>query len=554
MTRKQGNRRVRHLCLIIVVLLPTMLIAPMTTARQSLDDSTVLVAEPRTNAATPSGEQSLRLAGSVSGIATLDPALVRDLESAFMVRQVFRGLTGLDPMLQPIPELAERIEISADETVYRFFLRPDATFQDGRSILADDVVFSFTRALDPRTASGERSLLAGPTYLSDIDGAAEVLDGTSESLRGLRVIDDRTLEIRLVAPRGTFLMKLTGAAAVVVDRTNVATGGEWWRTPNGTGPFAIEDWSSSNLLVLKRFNDFAPGAATLKRIEVRLGTDAAQPFNLYQAGSIDIARVPSDALDRVLDRTSDLADHVLRTPMYAVSFIAFSPEVAPMDDLHIRRAVQMAFPRDKIVDVSLNGYVSQANGVVPMGMLGREWSTNLEPYNPEAARQEIARSIYGSSDRVPPIRIYAGAPAAAVAMRSVLSDELGLIVDVVEVEWGQFLDGLARDSFAAFELYWGADYPDPESFLWSLFGSSSSDNYIEYRNREFDDLLRRAAKTLEPDRRAAIYEKAQALLLADNVVLPVYFDVRYTLIRPELKGLSVTPIGILGLESVWMER
>jgi len=554
MMRIHGKRRFHYLCLIVVVLLPTMLIAPVTTARQTIDDSTVLVAGPRSTAATPSGDQSLRLAGSVSGIATLDPALVRDLESAFMVRQVFRGLTSLDHALQPVPELAERIEISPDEMVYRFMLRADATFQDGRPILADDVAYSFTRALDPRTADGERSLLAGPTYLSDIDGAAEVLDGSSESVRGLTVIDDRTLEIRLVAPRGTFLMKLAGAAAVVVDRTNVATGGDWWRTPNGTGPFAVDDWSSPNVLVLKRFNEFSPGAATLKRVEVRLGTDAAQPFNLYQAGTIDLARVPTDALDRVLDPTSDLADHVLRTPMFAVSFIAFSPEVAPMDDPHIRRAVQLAFPRDKVIDVGLNGYVSLATGMVPMGMLGREWAMDLEPYDPEAARQEIAKSRYESSDRVPPIRIYAGAPAAAVAMRSVLDEELGLTVDVVQVEWSQFLDGLARGTFASFELYWGADYPDPESFLWSLFGSMSSDNYLDYQNREFDDVLRRAAKTLDPDRRAALYQKAQALLLSDNVVVPVYFDVRYTLIRPELKGLRVTPIGILGLESVWMER
>src|SRR5690606_37659912 len=99
---------------------------------------------------------------------SLDPALVKDLASMFLLRQVYAGLTRLDDELQPIPGLAERIEISPDGLTYRFTLRDQAYFHNGRPITAEDVEFSLTRALDLATVHGDASLLGGPTFLSDI--------------------------------------------------------------------------------------------------------------------------------------------------------------------------------------------------------------------------------------------------------------------------------------------------------------------------------------------------------------------------------------------------
>jgi oligopeptide transport system substrate-binding protein len=103
-------------------------------------------------------------------------------------------------------------------------------------------------------------------------------------------------------------------------------------------------------------------------------------------------------------------------------------------------------------------------------------------------------------------------------------------------------------------LQWVADYPDPETFLWALFGSTSPDNYASYNNPDYDALLRQAAATLDADERAGLYADAEALLLADNVVLPIAHDVRFTLMKPWVHGLDITPLGMLYLESVWLER
>ena len=218
-----------------------------------------------------------------------------------------------------------------------------------------------------------------------------------------------------------------------------------------------------------------------------------------------------------------------------------------------RRAVQLAFPRQKFVQLLLDDRQQVANGLIPPEMLGHDWP-GLADADLEAARQAIADSSYGAAERVPPIRIYGASPVGAETLRDVLENELGLQVEVLDVDWPQFNQGLTRKTFPAYELTWVADFPDPETFLWNLFDSSSPDNYSNYQNPEFDALLDQAAATLDVDERAALYAGAQSLLLADNVVFPLAHDIRYTLRKPYVRGLDVTPLGILYLELIWLEH
>lgn len=518
------------------------------------DATTVITAQDEPLSATPRGEQTLRLAGPLDGPETLDPAFARDLSTAFIARQIFRGLTKFDATLQPVPELASRIEISADGLEYTFTIRENATFQDGRRITADDVVFSLERALDPATAGGDASLLGGPTFLSDIEGAAQLIAGEAHTLSGVTAIDASTVRIRLSEPRSTFLMKLASVPASIVDRHDVSRGGDWWRTPNGSGPFRVAEWSPGSRLVLARYNGYIGGPPPLERIEVRLGPNAAQPFNLYEANQIDLTGVDVTAIDRVLSPESGFGDEVTVTPLFNVDYIAFRTDQEPMSDPHIRRAVQLGFPRQEIAEVTYNGYVVPAQGLIPDGMLGVTWPAQLPEYDLEAAKAEIAKSSYGSPERVPPLRIYSSGYAGAEALRDVVQRDLGLRVEVINVDWGDYVEGLARRLYPAYELYWGADYPDPEALLLVLFGTGRADNYVDYSNPRFDALLEAAAAEQDVAKRIELYRTAQQVLLDDLVVIPLYFDVSYTLAKPWVKGLIITPLGLLGLERVWLEH
>jgi peptide/nickel transport system substrate-binding protein/oligopeptide transport system substrate-binding protein len=514
----------------------------------------VIEAQERTRISNPTGRQELRLAGSIIDPVPLDPAVARDVNSAFLTRQVFRGLTRFDENLEPVPELAQRIEISADGLTYLFQLAENARFADGSPITAQDVVYSITRALDPATAEEAGAALAGPSYLADIAGAGALIRGETDQLAGIEAVDERTVRITLAEPRATFLMKLASAPAAVVDADDVARGGEWWRNPNASGPFVVDSWEPEVELQLAANKNYVGGEPDLRRVVFRLGPSASNPFNLYQADEIDVATVPIPAIERVADPESALLGELDISPILSTTYIAFRTDVPPMDDPEIRRAVLLAFPRWKVAEILLNGYQETAHGLIPPGTLGRDWPDVAPEQDLEAARAAIARSSYGSPENVPPIRIYGANPFGSVALREVLERELGLTVEVLDVNWPQFNQGLARKSFPAYELTWVADFPDPETFLWNLFATGSPDNYSEYSNPEFDALLKQAAATFDVDARADLYAEAEAVLMADNALLPLVHDVRYTLMKPWAKGLDMTPLGLLYLESAWLER
>ena len=180
-----------------------------------------------------------------------------------------------------MPELAESWDISTDGTVYTFHLRTNAKFHDGRPVVAQDVIYSWERAANPATQSD--TVL---TYLGDIVGVAEMHDGTANSISGLKALDDHTLQVTIDAAKPYFLFKLTMPVAFVLDQKNVESGSEWYRTPNGTGPYKLTRWDSFQLMVYDANQDFYLGAPSIPQIVVELysGID----IRLFESGEIDM--------------------------------------------------------------------------------------------------------------------------------------------------------------------------------------------------------------------------------------------------------------------------
>ena len=504
--------------------------------------------------ANPSGEQVFRITGPIVDPLTIDPALVRDLSSAFLTRLVFRGLVVFDSDLNPCLELAQRLVVSADGLTYTITIDPRALFHDGRNVTADDVAWSLTRSLDPATANGQAALLSGPTFLDSVLGAQELLTGAATELEGVRVIDQRTVEIRLWRPDAAFMSKLASAATCVVDRNDVARGGDWWRTPNGAGPFRVTEWRVGEMLRLERSRSFIDGAPALERIEMPLGPSAGGAFNLYQQSRVDIVGIGFALIDQVRSPLVGMADELVQQDQFSTEYIAFRTDTPPMDDPIVRRAVAMAFPRHMIAGVTFEGRTREATGVVPPGMLGAEWPVDHPGYDPEAAKALLETSSYAEAGEIPPIQLYSTGNPAAAAFRDTVSEALGIEITSFIVQANEFFAGLALRQYPNYALYWGADYPDPSTFLLSLFGSGASDNYIDYENPEFDELLEAAMSELDPTARAAIYADAQQLLIDDCVVIPTYHDVGYWLAKPWVKGVELTSLGLLQLETIWIER
>ena len=493
----------------------------------------------------------VRLAGPVSGLTSLDPALVRETGAMFLLQQLYRGLVSLDASLDPVPELAARLERSADRLAYDVTLRPEAAFHDGRVVTPEDVLGSFTRALNPGTAGGDPTALAAVTFLRDIAGAEDLHTGSTGLLTGIEVTGDRTLTIRLDRPSPAFLTKLASVSASIVDVAQVADDPGWTDAPNGSGPFRLRSWNPGSVLELAAADSWWAGRPEVAAIEVRLGTSATLPLNLYQAGEVDLVwSVPAELVDLVQDPASGVDyGELTRTGLFATAYIAFSNTVPPYDDPHVRRAIQLAFPSDAIAGATFDGAVVPAAGIVPPGMAGRDWRVDSPAVDVEAARAELASSRYGSATAVPPMQIYAADIHPVEALRDVANRELGLRIEAVQVNWPDFIDGLVNHRFPAYSIFWSADYPDPESMIEMLFATTSADNYTGYANPELDDLLEQARREAGAAR-LDLFARANQLLVDDVAVLPLYHDVGFALTRPGMAGLRVTPMGLLGLESL----
>lgn len=497
-------------------------------------------------------EDGLRLAGPQQGVVSLDPALSRDQQTNFLVRQCFRGLVGYDDDHKPVPELARTIDVSDDLRTFTFVLRNDAAFHDGRAIEAEDVRFSLSRAMSPATSGGDPTGLAATVYLGDIAGAEDLLSGVDEVLAGVEVVDDRTVRIRLQEPSATFLMKLAAVPASIVDRYQNFSEADWSMRSNGSGPYTIGPETGDNLLHLRAVESWKSEPVPVQDVRIRIGPSAGNALNLFQNGDIDlIQEVPPAQVPLLQDPATQLGQMFIQEQsQFALTYIALGNQHPPLDDVHVRRALQRVFPVSQFTDALFDGRVLPADGILPPGMLGREWAVERPTVDFDGARAELRQSRYGHGPSAPPIRIYAADIAPVETLRDLAMSELGLRVEAVQVGWFDFLNGLASRRWSAYSLHWGADYPDPEALLWVLFGSDSAENYTGYMNVEVDVLLDLARQQGDERKRYDIYADVQQRLIDDAAVIPLYVPVGYAVGRAGMSHIPLTPMGILGLETL----
>ena len=483
---------------------------------------------------------------------TLDPAVAGEMRSHEYIAQIFSGLIKLGDNLEPAPDIAESWRISEDGRTYTFYLRRDVTFHDGRAVTAGDFKYSMERACSP--ATGSRT--AG-TYLNDIVGVKDVLAGNTDVISGVRVIDEHTLEITIDAPRSYFLSKMTYPTAYVVDKNNVIQGGDWWRRPNGTGPFRLGQWRQEELLVLERYDDYYGEKARLNEAEFQLWSGV--PMRLYETGEIDVTGVSVTYIDRVTDPAGPFLEELQKIPELSFYFIGFNVTKPPFDDVNVRRAFAQAIDKDKIVSLVYRDLVQSAGGILPPGIPGYNEDLDGLSFDIAKAKELIAASEYGEISALPPITIttsgYGGSiPGYLEAVIQEWRVNLGVEVTVRVLEPERYIYYLKEEKDELFDMGWIADYPHPQDFLEILFLTGAENNFAEYSNPEIDTLLERAAVEGDSDLSLELYRQIEQMLVDDAACLPLWFGMNYILVKPYVRGYELNPMGFAMLNKVWIEN
>lgn len=479
---------------------------------------------------------------------TLDPAVSGDALSHEYILQMFGGLVKLDESLVPVPDIAKKWEVNADGKTYTFYLRKDVEFHDGRQVTAEDFKYSWERAADPATGS-----LTAATYLGDIVGVAEVLAGQAEEISGVRVIDAYTLEVTIDAPKSYFLSKMTYPTAFVVDRANVAKGGEWWHEPNGTGPFKLREWQKNESLVLERNPNYYGEKAKVGSVDFQLW--GGVPMNLYETNEIDVAGVSLIYIDKVTDKAGHFYQDLKVVSELSFSYIGFDTTRPPFDDANLRRAFTQAIDKDKLVSLVFRDMVGRADGILPPGMPGFNENLSGLGFDVNKARELIAASGYGSVENLPPITITTSGWGGLISgsLEAIIQEwrqNLGVEVTVRQLEPQRFLYHLKEEKDEMFYMGWIADYPHPQNFLDILFRSGADNNAGEYSNPAVDALLDRANVELDSELSLSLYQQAEQLLVADAASIPLWFGENYLLVKPYVSGYDLTPMGYAVLSKV----
>lgn len=492
---------------------------------------------PAQNGDEPARDVELRR-GNGGDPGSLDPARAEDLHAARVLGDLYEGLLTTAQDGRPAAGVAESWTVSADGLTWRFKLRPEARWSNGDRVTASHFVHGFRTVLDRASASPNAYLL-GP-----VENAAEVLRGElgPESL-GISAEGDDVVEIRLARPM-PWLPGILAMPVAMPRLPGVHDDPESFSTPEkfvGNGPYLLESWRPGGEIRLVRNAGFHAAAdVAVERVAWLSLADAGAEFNLYRAGGLDITATVPPAQFAALrkERPCELQS----TPGLGLYYLAFDVTEPPLDDARLREALSLAIDRERLVAMLDRGEVA-AYGLVPPSIAAGATAVPAWRGLDARARESRARTALaaaGYADAPPRIALTYDAGdvhrQVALAVRAMWQEVLGVEAELVQLEWKAFLDQRGdRSSWQAMRFVWVGDYGDPSTFT-DLFVTGGENNLPGYANPRYDALVREAAGTADAARRAALLGEAEATLLADHPLAPLYFIADKHLVAPRVAG------------------
>ena len=487
-------------------------------------------------------------------LASLDPVLASQPQERLVVRQLFDGLVRYDDTTAAVvPDVATSWSINASNTVFTFHLRPKSRFSSGEYVTAQSFVRGFARALSPDVYRAPGSL---GYELDGIAGAADVVSGKATTLAGARALGDATLEIRLSAPDAQFLVHCADVAFSPMPNDSVVAGRlpSWGAFPLGNGPFQLGGpLAAGQPIVLVPNVLHAGGHPKVAQVALRPYEDVGASYAAWRAGQLDWAAFPPEKTAEVrhLYRPSSLI-----RPTAGLDALVLPVTVAPTDNLAFRQAVSLAIDRTKIGRYVVGNSLLPANGLVPPLIPGSgagsgsssgsgSGSTSAAApcssctYDPARARRLLAQSGVKIAGFFP--LYYAQGTGQEAWVRAVAGEIAAVLgIDARAMPLPTAPGGPQGATAIALPMR----YPTPDDFLASLVGSGGQDNTSGYANPAFDTLVAAAPSVSDAGLRAARFQRAERLALADLPIVPLFWQRSFRLARLKgWKGLGMDAFG-----------
>ncbi len=486
---------------------------------------------------------------------TLDPALARDFYSATVIQQIFDGLVQFDQNLNVVPAIARSWKISHDGLTYTFFLREGVKFHNGREVTAEDFVYSFTRIADPKNKS------PGAHLLEKVSGFNEFQDGKRDSVKGFKSIDKLTFEIRLSEPFYPFISVLGTFYLKAVPKEKIEKPDSAFSTnPIGSGPFKFLSMKEKEEIILESNPDYFEGKPYVNKIVFKIfhGAPAERILKEFKEGRLEESFIPPEEIENVVREKRYL---FLQKPTLSLRFYGLNSLSKPLDNKILRKAINFAIDKKFIVSQIHKNQFRLANGILPPGMPGYDPRENPYPFNETQAAKLLSEAGYRKGQTLPILEIWSNtkSEAALKELNEIQSQlkKVGIPASLhFETNWPNFESMLRANKAPIFILAWYADFPDPDSLLYSLFHSKSKNNFVAYGRPEVDRLIDKARAERDYLKRVEAYRKIEATVLEDAPILPMINRLFQMVYQPYVHGIEVNALGghYIPMKKIWLKK
>ncbi len=501
------------------------------------------------------------LVGNGAEPADLDPETITTYTDAHIVYALFEGLTKLDAKTSvPAPELAERWDVSPDGKVYTFHLRPNARWSDGDPVTADDFVYSFHRILSPAFGA-LYSYMLWPMKNAEAFNSGKVTDFSQV---GAKALDAHTLEVTLDRPTPDLPAMVSHNTWLPVHKPNIERfgrmdekGTRWTRPGNlvGNGAFTLAEWvPNARIAVVK--NPFYWDAANtrLNRIEFYpIEKPDIEDLN-FRSGQLHTTYVLP--MSKIAAYRAHQPTELGIDPVLSTFYLFFNVTKPPLDNPKIRLALSYGVDREALSRDVTMGVYPPVRSLTPPNCGGYTCRTQI-PDDFAKARELLAEAGYPGGKGLPSMEAQcyqSEVPLRMIeAIQAMWLKELGVHITIAQLETKTLYENQQTRNYTIGFSSWIADYADPNTFLGTMV-TGGGNNYAGWSNKAYDGLIDEASNTADNAKRLEIFQKAEAILLREAPLAPLYVQPNVYGINPAVRGWTTTVVGFHEWNRIWLAQ
>jgi ABC-type transport system substrate-binding protein len=475
-------------------------------------------------------------------LRSLDPSLGVALAQAEVLPNIFNTLTE-SRKIQVVPGLAVSYAAEEGGKRFRFRLRDNVRFHDGRRLTARDVRYSFERLLQNRNSENR-------WFLATVRGARELINEQVGDLEGFRILSQQEFMIDLEQPLAFFPALLASPVTAIVPEGCDAFQHSWREGCVGTGPFRVVRFDpGSRLEVEANPHYWRSGLPFSDGVQFIFGLSPEEIVSGFRSGRYSVAWNLLQSDLETMRHQPQFASHYREAPALNTYYLAFNIHNGPFTDQQLRHGVCQSLDVDAVVRRSAGRLALPTTRFIPPGLPGHE----SLPFSRPPAKQRTSSSPLEL--RVMLNSAYQGPYAALTADVFHILNEQDIKTRVVETRSEYFTNqALALAQSDLLFTRWFADYPDADNFVHLLHSEEGLVGRL-CGTPQIDHLIELGRTETEPRLRHEIYREIEEIIYRDALLLPLFHEQTYCFAAPEVENLEFNIFSpFLSYETAWLRK